>query len=41
MYCRLVRVTNILFSNIYTYGKNRYGQLGHGDRTDLKTPKLV
>lgn len=30
-----------LLRNLYTYGSNKHGQLGHGDKTDLKAPKIV
>lgn len=28
-------------SNLYTYGDNQYGQLGHNNKTEQKSPKLV
>lgn len=27
--------------NLYTYGSNKHGQLGHGDKNDVKEPKIV
>ena len=27
--------------NLWTFGKNTYGQLGHGDNTDIFTPKII
>jgi len=29
------------YGNLYTWGKGRYGRLGHGDYEDYLYPKLV